>query len=161
MPAIGRTVYLWRNERKLTQDQLARAAGISRPNLSDLERGKRELSLKSLRRLSSALQITPGTLVDGVSPLAVKGSTRFDRRSLDRIADAVFGKKKVTDQEGRVAELLKVLSHSRLSVAMKTKPRPIGKRRVNAAWAQFKSGLPREIGQALLQRIEDRERLRW
>lgn len=159
MLPIGRAVYLWRNERELTQEQLARATGISRPNLSDLERGKRELSLKSLRLLASALQVTPGTLVDGIPPLAVRGPLRFSRKNLDRIADAVFGEKKVTGQEARVADLLRILSRSRISAATKTAARPIGKRRVNVAWAQFKSGLSKETAQALLQRIEDRERL--
>lgn len=93
MLPIGRAVYLWRTERRLTQEQLARAAGISRPNLSDLERGKRELSLKSLRSLASALQITPGTLVDGIPPLALQGPLRFSRQELDQIADAVFSKR--------------------------------------------------------------------
>jgi len=160
MLPIGRAVYLWRNERRLTQQQLAHATGISRPNLSDLERGKRELSLKTLRLLASALQVTPGMLVDGVPPLADQGPLRFSRRNLDRIADAVFGEKKVTGREARVADLLKVLSRSRISAATKTAAQPVGKRRVNAAWAQFKSGLSKETAHALLQRIEDRERLK-
>ncbi len=160
MLSIGRAVYLWRTERRLTQEQLARATGISRPNLSDLERGKRELSLKSLRLLASALHVTSGTLVDGIPPLADQGPVQFSRQNLDRIADAVFGEEKVSGQEARVADLLKILSQSRISAALKTAHKPLGKRRVNAAWAQFKSGLSKETAQALLQRIEDRERLK-
>ena len=160
MLPIGRTVYLWRSERRLTQEQLARTSGISRPNLSDLERGKRELSLKSLRGLASALGVTPGTLVDGILPLSLQGTLKFSRQELDRIADAVFGDKKVGGQEARVADLLRILSRSRISAALKTSGKPIGKRRVNAAWAQFKSALSKETAQALLQRIEDRERLK-
>ena len=159
MLPIGRAVYLWRTERGLTQEQLARATGISRPNLSDLERGKRELSLKTLRLLAAALQVTPGTLVDGLSPLAVKGPLEFSRRGLDRIADAAFGERKLAGREAKVAELLKILSRSRISAASKGKERGLhsGKRRINAAWLQFKSALPRETAQALIQRIEDRE----
>ncbi|GEM_PF-704941 len=162
MLPIGKAVYLWRTERRLTQDQLSRAAGISRPNLSDLERGKRELSLKTLRLLASALKVTPGTLVDGIPPLASGGSLEFSRRQMDRIADAVFGAQKPAGREGEVAELLKTLSRSRISAASRQKGRGIrsGKRRVNAAWLQFKSALPRETARALIQRIEDRERLR-
>lgn len=159
MLPIGRAVYLWRNERRLTQEQLARATGISRPNLSDLERGKRELSLKSLRRLAEALNVTPGTLMDGISPLAAQGPLEFTREEMDRISDAVVHNKKITGQEARVVDLLKILSCCRLSAALKTPHKTVGKRRVNAAWAQFKAALPKETAQALLQRIEDRERL--
>ena len=173
MGSVGQSVYLWRMERRLTQKQLAGAAGISRPNLSDLERGKRELSLKSLRALASALGVTPGTLVDGVPPLALNGPLEFSREELDRIADAVFKGERSGGRVGEVAELLKVLSRSRIcasggtsgaasssrshaSAQVKDKPRA-GKRRVNAAWIHFKSALRQETAQALIQRIEDRE----
>ena len=149
---------MWRMERRLTQEQLAGAAGISRPNLSDLERGKRELSLKSLRALASALVVTPGTLVDGISPLALKGPLEFSREELDRIADAVFKGEETGGRAGEIAELLKILSRSRIcaSAQVKDKPRS-GKRRVNAAWLHFKAALRQETAQALIQRIEDRE----
>lgn len=162
MLPIGRAVYLWRTERGLTQEQLARETGISRPNLSDLERGKRELSLKTLRALASALRVTPGTLVDGSPPLAFQGPLEFSRRELDRIADAAFGERKLGGREGKVAELLKILARSRISTAGEGRESRLrsGKRRVNAAWLQFKSALSGGAAQALLQRIEDRERLR-
>lgn len=155
MLPIGRTVYLWRTERRLTQDQLARSSGISRPNLSDLERGKRELSLKTLRLLASALQVSPGTLVDGITPLAVQGSLNFSRQELDHIADAAFGDKKLSGRQGEVAKLIKIFASNRIQ-----KEPPSGKRKVNAAWLLFKSSLARETVQALIQRIDDRERIK-
>ena len=158
MGPIGKTIYLWRMERRLTQEQLADAAGISRPNLSDLERGKRELSLKSLRTLASALGVTPGTLVDGIPPLALKGPLEFSREELDRIADAVFNGEKTSGRAGEVAELLKILSRSRIRASAQEKHSSrVGKRRVNAAWLHFKSALRKETANALIQRIEDRE----
>lgn len=159
---MGTAVRLWRAERRLTQEQLARAAGISRPNLSDLERGKRELSLKSLRLLASALRVNPGTLVDGIPPLAAQGPLEFSRRELDRIADAVFKKVRIGGRQREVAELLKLLSRSRISAAAGARDpsKPPGKRRVNAAWLHFKSALPENAARALLQRVEDRERLK-
>lgn len=162
MLPIGRAVYLWRAERGLTQEQLARETGISRPNLSDLERGKRELSLKTLRALACALHVTPGTLVDGSPPWAVQGPLEFSRRELDRITDGVFGERKLAGREGKVAEWLRILACSRISAANRGKGSRLrsGKRRVNTAWLQFKSALSGGAAQALLQRIEDRERLR-
>lgn len=158
MLPIGTTVYLWRNERKLTQEQLARAAGISRPNLSNLERGGRELSLQSLRLLASALKVTPGTLVDGIPPLAQNGPLEFSRRQLDQIADAAFKNKKSAGREGKVADLLNLLTYSRISAATgKSGGAHPKKRAVRAAWLHFKSALRKETAQALIQRMEDRE----
>ncbi|MDO8730359.1 MAG: helix-turn-helix transcriptional regulator [Candidatus Omnitrophota bacterium] len=152
MLSVGKTVYLWRSKRGLTQEQLARATGIPRPNLSNLERGKQELSLKTLRLLASVLKVTPGTLVDGISPLAVKGPLEFSRKELDHIANAAFGDEKLGGRQAEVVELLKILASNRISRSLCS-----GKRRVNAAWLQFKSALSRETVNALIQRIEDRE----
>lgn len=158
MLPIGTVVYLWRTERKLTQEQLARAARISRPNLCNLEKGKRELSLKSLRLLASALHITPGMLVDGVPPLAKKKLLEFSREELDRIADAAFKGKKAGGRERRVVDWLKILSYSRVAGATGRSPGiPPGKRAVRTAWLNFKSALRKETAQALIQRMEDRE----
>lgn len=152
MLSIGKTVYLWRSERGLTQDQLARATGIPRPNLSNLERGKQELSLKSLRRLAVILRVTPGTLADGIPPLALEGPLAFSRQELDRIADAAFEDKKLRGRQAEVVGLLKILASNRISKKLHS-----GKKRVSAAWLQFKSALSRETANALIQRIEDRE----
>jgi len=86
MWSFGNTVLLWRLERGLTQEALALAAKVSRPNLSSIERGEREVNLSTLRSLAEALGTTPGTLVDGVSPYgpALKPS----RAGLERVAHA-------------------------------------------------------------------------
>ena len=158
MLPIGKAVYLWRVERGLTQEQLAHATGISRPNLSGLERGKQEVSLRSLRLLAEALQVTPGVLVDGLPPLALKGPLEFSREELDRIADTAFEDKKGQGREGRIADLLKILSTSRVSAAVRSETKSkTGKRGVNAAWLHFKSALRQETAKALIQRMEDRE----
>ena len=47
----GNPIHVWREVRKLTQQQLAGAAGISVPYLSQIESGKRRGGARSWRRL--------------------------------------------------------------------------------------------------------------
>jgi DNA-binding XRE family transcriptional regulator len=54
----------WRSHRKLTQDQLAEQAGISKPYLSQIENRKREGALKSLRAIARVLGVTVDDLED-------------------------------------------------------------------------------------------------
>ena len=51
-------VKVWREFRGLTQQQLADAAGISKPYLSQIETGKRKGSADILSALAKALQVT-------------------------------------------------------------------------------------------------------
>lgn len=54
----------WREFRKLSQAQLADAVGTNQNMIAYLEGGDRALSAKWLRRLSVALDTTPGMLLD-------------------------------------------------------------------------------------------------
>ena len=83
---FGETVLAWRLARGLTQAALARKARLPRPNLSAIERGDREVTLKTLRALAVALELRPGQLADGELPR--DGATPLSRAGLERIAQA-------------------------------------------------------------------------
>lgn len=79
----------WRSFKGLSQSMLAKISGIPRPNLIDLETGRRDCTIKTLTRLAQALGISPGTLLDN-SPTKIPKLTRFD---IDHIARALcYGK---------------------------------------------------------------------
>ena len=78
----------WRLFKGMTQEQLATRAGISRPNLAALERGRRECTLSTLCRLAFALDVTPGTLLDREPPGA--GQEGLGRREIDRVARSLL-----------------------------------------------------------------------
>ena len=154
MGPFSRTVLLWRLERRLSQEALAKAAKISRPNLSAVERGKREVSLKTLRALALALQVRPGVLVEGISPRELDGVSIFTREGLERMADGVAANKPMKDaSEDRLVALLKLMVRSRPDSRK-------GKRIIDRAWLQLSAGYPPELIQSLFQRIRDREQLR-
>jgi DNA-binding XRE family transcriptional regulator len=56
-------VRVWREYRKLTQQQLADKAGISKPYLSQLECSAREASVSVIKRLAAALEVDVDDLV--------------------------------------------------------------------------------------------------
>jgi DNA-binding XRE family transcriptional regulator len=56
-------VRAWREYRRLTQKQLAEAAGISIPFLSQIEAGKRKASTKIMVKLAKVLQVMVDDLV--------------------------------------------------------------------------------------------------
>jgi len=55
---------LWREYRRMTQEQLAEAIGTTAAVISLLESGKRRLSLKWLLKIAPALRTTPGFILD-------------------------------------------------------------------------------------------------
>jgi transcriptional regulator with XRE-family HTH domain len=106
MAPFGETVLAWRLERGLTQAQLAQAAAMARSNLSAVERGDREVTLKTLRALALALGVRPGVLADGVLPGA--GAPPLTRATLERLArSAALDRPLARPGEARLARLLR------------------------------------------------------
>ena len=64
--AFGLSVKRYREAVKLTQEQLAEKADLDRTYLSDVERGTRNLGIKNVVRLATALGITAAELMTGV-----------------------------------------------------------------------------------------------
>lgn len=56
-------IRVYRTYRRMTQKQLAEAAGINPVYLSQIETGKRAGSLKTLAAVAAALGVEPGDLV--------------------------------------------------------------------------------------------------
>lgn len=61
---VGRNLRKYRIEDNLTQEQLAEKAGISTPFYANLERGKKSMSILTLKKLASALQVSVDCLLN-------------------------------------------------------------------------------------------------
>ncbi len=59
---FGRHTRFLRQQRKLTQEEVAHRAGIHVTYLSGVERGVRNPSLKSIRAIAAALEVVTGEL---------------------------------------------------------------------------------------------------
>jgi transcriptional regulator with XRE-family HTH domain len=55
---LGQKIKTLRNEAGLSQEKLGELTGLDRTYISDIERGKRNPSLKSLEKLAKALHIS-------------------------------------------------------------------------------------------------------
>ena len=166
MVPFGEAVLLWRLQRGLTQEELARRAGVPRPNLSAIERGQREVSLKTLRALAVALDVRPGVLVDGIVPREEVG--RLSREAMERIADAVVRNAPLAEpKEQALADRLKYLVGSRLRAAgpvtkgstlrLTSKGAARLGRVSDRAWLSL-SGYPKAVIESLVGRILERGR---
>ena len=60
---IGKRVKAYRKQRGLTQDQLAKMAGVKRPNISRLEAGKHVPGIIFIQRLADCLQVKISELI--------------------------------------------------------------------------------------------------
>lgn len=59
----GANIRAYRLERKVTQEDLAEALGVHRTYMGGVERGERNLTLRSLERLASRMGVDPVTLL--------------------------------------------------------------------------------------------------
>jgi transcriptional regulator with XRE-family HTH domain len=55
---FGKAIRNWRTRRGLSQQELARRANLQRTYISDVERGARNTSLRSIKKLADALKVS-------------------------------------------------------------------------------------------------------
>ncbi len=57
--AVGRNLRAYRTERRLSQEAFALTVGVHRTYMGGLERGERNLTLKSVERIAARLGVDP------------------------------------------------------------------------------------------------------
>jgi transcriptional regulator with XRE-family HTH domain len=65
---FGANLRLLREKRGLSQEALADAAGLHRTYVGSIERGERNVAIDNIEKLAAALNVSPGSLIDGVAP---------------------------------------------------------------------------------------------
>lgn len=78
---LGQKIRTEREACGISQKQLAAAAHISAPSLSNIERGVTDPTLSTLFALASELELTPSELLEGVTDLAAGRITRVPSKS--------------------------------------------------------------------------------
>ena len=76
---IGERVRELRRERALTQDELAGIANVHPITISELERGKRNASARTVKRLAEALGVDVRDLTSGPPPPRYPGGAMTER----------------------------------------------------------------------------------
>lgn len=154
MSPFGETLLAWRLSRGMTQAALAKAARVPRPNLSAIERGDREVTLKTLRALALALDIRPGILADGQPP--AENARPLTRARLERIAAAVVSHSSLPD--AREDALARQLGHAMHQTIGHAKPAPHLSRAADRAYLQLKTSETPEVVSSLIDRVRVRGR---
>ena len=155
MKPIGQTIQYWRTYKRITQGELARLSGVSRPNLSAIEQGGRDLTLGTLRRIASALSVSPGALIDGVGPKPVYAPISTNRHSIDRVARLAAGEQlRATPKERKVAAALSFIMKSKTGWKGIKKVRRRTARSENETLSQLKTEMGTELFNHLLHRVE-------
>ena len=154
---FGQTLQLWRLHRGLTQAQLAQAARIPRPNLSAVERGKREVSLPTLRALAMALGVRPGALVDGLLPGPRLETASLSREAMERIAEAIVSPRPLNNPtEVTLARWIGEMAKQRGEILRGRRRALRGKRRSHATWLHLRAACPRDVLRSMLERVDNR-----
>jgi len=65
---VGRNIRRLRRERGLSQEDLADEIGVHRTYMGGVERGERNLTLRSLERLAERLGVSPLSLLEESEP---------------------------------------------------------------------------------------------
>ena len=63
--SIGNRIYLLRTSRNMTREALAEKADISVQFLSDIEKGKKSMTVTTLKNICNALSVTPDYIITG------------------------------------------------------------------------------------------------
>src|SRR3989338_4410176 len=154
---FNHNLLLWRLARGLTQVQLAGRAGVPQPNLSDIERGAQDVSLRTLRALALALGVRPGLLADGVPPQGTGEVPVPDRQALERIAASLTGTRvRLRTDEREMSQYLGLILHRRIGALRGQRRVQRNKRRsVRAAWISLQARYPKAVIDSLIQRASE------
>lgn len=64
---IGQRIRYYRNKRNYTQEKLSEISGLHATYIGQVERGEKNVTLESLKRITSALDISLSQLFEGIS----------------------------------------------------------------------------------------------
>jgi transcriptional regulator with XRE-family HTH domain len=76
--AVGRNLRAFRTSRGLSQEAFAEVVGVHRTYMGGLERGERNLTLRSVERLANRLDLSPMQLLQAASPPDTSWSPSVD-----------------------------------------------------------------------------------
>jgi transcriptional regulator with XRE-family HTH domain len=70
MVTIGSRLRRLRQERSITQSQLAKLIGVRQSHISKIENNRSSVSIETLEKIANALGVSPGKFIDGDPPVA-------------------------------------------------------------------------------------------
>ena len=148
LKTIGEKIYTSRLAWGLTQSELVERTGIPQPNLSNIEKGKQDITLTTFLKLADALEVSPAELLIPLTRIRDQkpGLTRW---RVERLAkEAVHMNTKLNKDDRPIAEYLRTI------VPMPGKKTP-GKSEVYRAWFALKSIFTDTELKTCIERVRD------
>ena len=107
--SLGRNLSARRRELRKTQAEIAKAIGLSRASLANIERGKQKVLLNQVYRLANALELDDVRVLLPLGKISLKAAVPFDdslvinepeegltanqRRDVERLFSSVSGRR--------------------------------------------------------------------
>ena len=147
----GTTIQNLRLKRGVTQARLAAQADVPQGALSNIETGKRDMTVSTLVRLCAALNVRPGQVFESGNPASQRHWVTRER--IERLARAVWGDREPLNTKER--ELVGLL---RRVVPMGRKAR--SRRTVFQAWGSLRRKYTGEEIKIFAERVRGEGRRR-
>lgn len=145
MTPIGYQISKKRRECGLTQMQLARGAGLPQPNLSNIEKGRQDLTVATLIRIARTLGVSPGQFFEETKSPEVF----FTRTRIERLAHFVWNPAVPCSKEDLwIVERLRILVPGILK-------RGAGRMAVERAWFELRNRFTPAQIKLLTERVRD------
>lgn len=87
LKSIGKNIRLFRQEKKLRQEDLAEKAELSTNYIGMIERGEKALSLESLVKIVNALGVSADMVLSGVLDTGYKVKNSLLTEKLEKLSD--------------------------------------------------------------------------
>lgn len=148
MKQVGDIIYQLRMEKKLTQRDLALLVGIPQPNLSNIEKGKQDVTVGTLQRLTAVLGCS---LSQFFGEFEKQPEVEvFSRERIERIAESIVsGACKGSARDEEIVRLFQTLQPRK---ATQMQPRKTYK-----AWSQLRVLLSKQTIDSVHERVRDAE----
>lgn len=148
---IGDSICSYRVQKGLTQPELARRSGIAQANLSNIERGKRDLNLFTLKKIAFVLGVPAWRIVRDAETTAAPAV--WTRRDLEELARAILRPRDAHPPARVSRDLLEALK--RVFVP----DRKASDKSIQRGWIEALKSLSAKDLEILRQRVND-ERMR-
>jgi transcriptional regulator with XRE-family HTH domain len=146
MLPIGLRIAQCRLRKGYTQTELASRSSLPQSNLSNVEKGKQDLTVSTLLRLAAALEVPPSELLEG--PEKQEKAPALTRRNIEAIAAAAV------DPKSRISKKLKPVVEWVRAILPELNPRGSA-RKSETAWAALKGRYRESEIQGICRRVQD------
>ena len=144
MTSVGQQIYLKRQDCGLTQAAHARKTGIPQPNLSNIEKGQQDLTVTTLKKIASALNVPAASFFQDPGP---EEKLRLSRPVMERLAHAIArGGGRLSPREKEIADFFRNIMTGQAANKIRIK-------KLYPSWLELKRRFSSSEIQAIIERV--------